>query len=615
MPVTAIVDYAAGMNPMIVADLQRALALQQAGNLDAAAELCQRVIQKAPREADPLHVLGLIRKQQGQAVEAEKFLRASIEKAPRRANFHANLGNLLSNLQRFGEAEQCYRRALKLDASFRPARLGLARALNSAGAHAAAAAESERLIAANPKDAEAEVALGVALAGQSRHADAEAAYRRALAIAPSYGAAHHNLGALLARIERVEESLDELDRAAAAGVRGVEIDFNRASSLMKLYRFEEGEKLLAGSVATAPTYAPAQKLLAQFRFMRGADDYADQLGQAARDYANNADLQLANAQVLHGANRLEEAEAALNESLAHNRQQPRLLGMLASVYQEAGRYADALASARAAVEAQPDDQLLADFVIDALMSLGRADEAMPLIRSARERMPDHQWYIAIEATAARLLGDPLYEYLCDYQEMVRVFELEPPSPWNSMEEFHEDLLPALKERHQFYAHPLDQSLRRGTQTPRNLIGDPDPLIQAFLGALEEPIQQYREAIGYDAEHPLRRRNRGRAVLTGCWSVRLTRDGFHVNHVHPEGWISSAYYAEVPAEVANQDAMSGWIKFGEPRFPVPGASPERFVQPQQGRLVLFPSYLWHGTVPITGPDPRMTIAFDVVAEQD
>ena len=615
MIAAAFVDYAAAMNPKIIADLQRALALQQSGQLDAAADLCQRVIRKAPQEADPLHVLGLIRKQQGQSAEAEKLLRASIDHAPTRANFHANLGNLLSNLQRFGEAEQCYRSALLLDAGFRPARLGLARALNAAGAHPAAEAESERLIAANPKDAEAMVALGVALVGQARFAAAEAAYRSALSIAPGYGAAHHNLGALLAKVERIEESLAELDLAAAAGVRGVEIDFNRAGALMKLYQFEAGEDLLASSVVSAPTYAPAQKLLAQFRFMRGAEDFADQLGRAARDNPDNADLQLANAQVLHGANRLEEAESALNAALARNRQQPRLLGMLASVYQEAGQYAEALASAQAAVAAEPNDLLLADFVIDALMSLGRADEAMPLIRSARERMPDQQWYIAIEATAARLLGDPLYAYLCDYDEMVQVFELEPPAPWKSMAEFHADLLPALQKRHQFYAHPLDQSLRRGTQTPRNLIGDPDPLIQSFLGALEDPIRRYRKAIGHDPDHPLRRRNEGRAVLTGCWSVRLTRDGFHVNHVHPEGWISSAYYAEVPAEVGDADKKSGWIKFGEPRFPVPGAGPERFIQPQQGRLVLFPSYLWHGTVPICGPEPRMTIAFDVVAQQD
>jgi uncharacterized protein (TIGR02466 family) len=100
-------------------------------------------------------------------------------------------------------------------------------------------------------------------------------------------------------------------------------------------------------------------------------------------------------------------------------------------------------------------------------------------------------------------------------------------------------------------------------------------------------------------------------MTGCWSVRLGKEGFHVNHVHPEGWISSAYYAEVPSEVADTEAKSGWIKFGEPRFPVPGATPEKFVQPRVGTLVLFPSYMWHGTMPIHGDEPRMTVAYDAV----
>ena len=39
--------------------------------------------------------------------------------------------------------------------------------------------------------------------------------------------------------------------------------------------------------------------------------------------------------------------------------------------------------------------------------------------------------------------------------------------------------------------------------------------------------------------------------------------------------------------------------------------EHFVQPRAGRLVLFPSYMWHGTNAIQGTEPRLTIAFDAV----
>jgi uncharacterized protein (TIGR02466 family) len=99
-------------------------------------------------------------------------------------------------------------------------------------------------------------------------------------------------------------------------------------------------------------------------------------------------------------------------------------------------------------------------------------------------------------------------------------------------------------------------------------------------------------------------------FTGAWSVRLRRGGFHVNHYHPQGMLSSAYYVEVPEETDDQSLKSGWLKFGEPRHPGPGLTPEHFVQPRPGRLVLFPSYLWHGTNPIQGDQPRVCIAFDM-----
>jgi uncharacterized protein (TIGR02466 family) len=99
--------------------------------------------------------------------------------------------------------------------------------------------------------------------------------------------------------------------------------------------------------------------------------------------------------------------------------------------------------------------------------------------------------------------------------------------------------------------------------------------------------------------------------SGAWSVQLRREGYHVNHFHPQGWISSAYYVAVPKEVEDVSQMSGWIKFGETRYPTPGATPEVFVPPLAGRLVLFPSYMWHGTNPIHGSETRTTIAFDAV----
>lgn len=41
----------------------------------------------------------------------------------------------------------------------------------------------------------------------------------------------------------------------------------------------------------------------------------------------------------------------------------------------------------------------------------------------------------------------------------------------------------------------------------------------------------------------------------------------------------------------------------------GLKPAQLVEPKVGRLVLFPSTMWHGTVPFADAE-RMTVAFDV-----
>lgn len=598
-----------------IRQLQTAAAHFGAGRLDKAEAICRVTVSNHPQAIDAVHLLALVRRRQGDAEEALSLFEACLRQAPERVDIRANFGNFLHAAGQTAAAISEYRKALEADSSFRPALIALARTLNASGEHAPARAEAERLIDKNPEDAEAWVALGVALRGLGQADAAAAAYRKALQIYPGYGAAHHNLGALLAQLSRSEESLAELELAREAGVQGPEIAFNQSAALAGLYRFDEAEAVLVEDLKSTPSAFEAQRQLARLRFMRGDEDFAAGIKDAVASAPAHIPLRVAYAQILLAAGQVEDACSVLTEAAQVDEEDPAISAELALVHQEAGRYSEALQCAQAAAGGFADESSRTDAIIDALMSLGRADEAMPLIESARDRFPSNQWYIAMEATAARLLGDPRYERLYDYERFVQPFELEAPRGWTSMDEFQRDLVPALIGRHRFHAHPLDQSLRHGTQTPRGLLGDPDPIIVAFLDALQAPIERYRAHVGDDQSHPMTKRNRGELHMTGCWSVRLRKGGFHVNHVHPQGWLSSAYYAEVPDEVSDEKMRSGWIKFGEPRFPVPGATAEKFVQPRAGMLVLFPSYMWHGTTPIHGDDPRMTIAFDAVCRNE
>ena len=84
----------------------------------------------------------------------------------------------------------------------------------------------------------------------------------------------------------------------------------------------------------------------------------------------------------------------------------------------------------------------------------------------------------------------------------------------------------------------------------------------------------------------------------------------MNHVHPQGWISSALYVSLPPRLAGEAEDAGWFTLGQPQEQLgTGLEPWRKIEPKPGRLVLFPSWMWHGTVPFTQGE-RLTVAFDV-----
>lgn len=155
----------------------------------------------------------------------------------------------------------------------------------------------------------------------------------------------------------------------------------------------------------------------------------------------------------------------------------------------------------------------------------------------------------------------------------------------------------------------DQSVRGGTQTDRPLLFRHEPIIQRTRAAIEDAVRAYVAALPPpEPGHPLLGAPRGEVKFAGSWSVRLSAQGYHAAHSHPAGWISSALHVALPDAMGA--APAGWLRFGTPP-PELGIdlAPYAQVEPKVGQLVLFPSTLWHGTVPFDEGE-RLSIAFDV-----
>ena len=158
---------------------------------------------------------------------------------------------------------------------------------------------------------------------------------------------------------------------------------------------------------------------------------------------------------------------------------------------------------------------------------------------------------------------------------------------------------------------LDQSVRGGSQTDGPLLSRIEPPIQALRSAIVAAVEDYRSKL--PPIDPIIRCFASRGIVA-FGSRGAGPFGFAAraisHHVHPQGWISSALYIALPDVDESADRQAGQLKLGEAPvdlgLPLPAT---RLIEPKPGRLALFPSWMWHGTVPFPAGE-RLTVAFDV-----
>jgi tetratricopeptide (TPR) repeat protein len=205
----------------------------------------------------------------------------------------------------------------------------------------------------------------------------------------------------------------------------------------------------------------------------------------------------------------------------------------------------------------------------------------------------------------RLTGDERAAWLDGSPPFVSVTDLEFPAIEI------ETLAATLRKLHVLQAPYPEQSVRGGTQTDRPLFFNPDPAIQSARQKMTAAVRAYIDALpSFDLAHPLLAPHRDQIRFEGSWSVRLKDNGYHASHSHVMGWISSAFYVVLPQQAGAKP--SGWFALGTPP-PELGLDLQAYatVEPKPGRLVLFPSTMWHSTFPFEAGE-RLTIAFDISA---
>ncbi|MCC5824930.1 putative 2OG-Fe(II) oxygenase [Alkalimonas sp.] len=446
---------------------------------------------------------------------------------------------------------------------------------------------------------------------QNRYEEAIALYKQACLISPQNPVTEHNLAAAYGDADLLHDARYHARMALQLGSTYAATWLVLARAEQGLQHFGAAEQAYRKVLAIDPTQAEAQLELAQLVWMQSANiqEAVATLISTIKQHPDNPVLRLTLARVFEGAGDVAVGYKVLADTLLFMEDEV-LLSTAAHLALDNGDYEQALLHAERAFAFAPEYAPALMAYCYALMANEQAAQALPVIDSYLQQQPDDQLALAVQATALRLCGDERYQDLCNYKSMVQAYSLQTPQGWSSLPDYLTELKQAVRQHHHFKAHPFGQSVRHGSQQP-SLLRFKDPAIQAFPQAIAPAIEQYLQHIGTDKQHPLSRRNQQDWQFNGIWSVLLKSQGFHSNHVHSKGWISSACYLELPNTV-KQGNVDGWLKFGEPGLATqPKLAVERYVKPEVGQLVLFPSYFWHGTVPFSSSDSRMTIAFDLV----
>lgn len=155
----------------------------------------------------------------------------------------------------------------------------------------------------------------------------------------------------------------------------------------------------------------------------------------------------------------------------------------------------------------------------------------------------------------------------------------------------------------------------GKQSAGNLFKRPEKSFRTLGELVRREFLKYKEKYaGADCE--LIKSFPTELEFTSSWYVKLRKGGYVDKHIHEIGWISGAVYLQIPKH--RKDPTEACFEYGLHGDNYPRKHedfPSEIVSPKPGDIVLFPSSLFHRTIPFNSEEERICVAFDLKPEGD
>jgi protein O-GlcNAc transferase len=199
--------------PHDMTDVRRAFQLHQEGRLEDADRLYREALANDPRDANALHLFGVLQGQRADFEAAADLIGRSIALEPKNPMAFYNRGNALRELKRLDEALSSFDQAVAMMPAHVEAWTNRGTVLQELGRSAEALASFDRALALMPLHVTALFNRAHALRHLKRHDEALASYDRVLALKPDHAGAHDGRGVLLQELRRYPEAFAAYDAA------------------------------------------------------------------------------------------------------------------------------------------------------------------------------------------------------------------------------------------------------------------------------------------------------------------------------------------------------------------------------------------------------------------
>lgn len=470
------------------------------------------------------------------------------------------------------------------------------------GKNREAVASFRKMLSIDPRIAEIHFNLGAIYAQLGETNNAITSYRNALQIKPDFTVTHFNLGTILQAQGMLQEAAFHYRKAIAIEPGFFEALGNLGAVLQLGGRLDEAEQCYRKALALRPD-ARGHFNLGTTLYNRGEhEDAIRAFREAIKLDPHFADAWNDLGETLRDRGEMDEALHCYKQALVAQPGHGRAKYNLGENYCLAGRLADAIPFF--------EDSDFADARERALQCLYKTRQ-FDIFKQKFDQLTAHRRHLSIllgtlsTHYATNFHRENTYNFCkepMDYVVHTRIDELaEPDNPF--LDELLHDI------QHLAIAERKQGRLYYGMQSAGNLLMRSEPAIQKLAALIRGKILEYRQHFAA-SPYELILSFPGKIEFASSWYLRMKQGGYLTSHIHEEGWISGCVYLKLPAKNNAHEGSFEYATDGDDYPKLHDDFPSRIVDQQIGDLVLFPSSLFHRTIPFHSDQERVCVAFDV-----